>query len=92
MFFLFCISITLIRWACIEYRTNPVTGKEEFWNQPQGLPGVCDRCKPLNECLGLINLEEQEWESVENLITQTTNLLEIKGQLKVKELKPCGAA
>ena len=35
---------------------------------------------------------DQEWASVENLITQTTNLLEIKGQLKVKELKPCGAS
>jgi hypothetical protein len=36
-------------------------------------------------------MEDQEWASVENLITQTTNLLEIKVQLKVKELKACGA-
>ena len=33
----------------ILYRTNPVTGKEECWNQPEGLPGIwmepgfCDR-------------------------------------------------
>ena len=55
-------------------------------------PGFCERCKPFNECLGLRDMDDQEWASVENLITQTTNLLEIKGQLKVKELKPCGAA
>ncbi len=82
----------------IKYRTNPVTGKEEFWNQPEGLPGIwmepgfCDRCKPFNECLGLRDMDDQEWASVEDLITQATNLLVIKVQLKVKELKPCGAS
>ena len=47
---------------------------------------------PFNECLGLRDMEDKEWESVEDLITQTTNLLEIKMQLKVKELKVCGAS
>lgn len=55
-------------------------------------PGFCDRCKPFNECLGLRDMEDQEWASVANLITQATSLLEIKVQLKVKELKACGAA
>ena len=52
--------------------------------QPEGLPGIwmepgfCDRCKPFNECLGLRNMEDKEWASAEDLITQATNLLEIK--------------
>ena len=34
-------------------RINHETGKEEYWNQPPGLPGIwmtrgfCDRCQPL---------------------------------------------
>ena len=55
-------------------------------------PGFCDRCKPFSECLGLRDMDDQEWASIEGLITQATNLLEIKEQLKVKELKACGAA
>ena len=40
-------------------RINPVTGREEYWNEPPGLPGLwiprgfCDRCHPFNQCLGL---------------------------------------
>ncbi len=78
-------------------RINPETGKEEFWNQPLGLPGIwmtpgyCDRCKPFNECLGLLTMDAQEWASVEDLITKTNWLLDVKEQLKEKDLKSCAS-
>ena len=76
-------------------RINAETGREEFWNQPAGLPGIwmtrgyCDRCEQFSQCLGLLNLSEDEWSKIENLITQTNNLLVVKNVIKEKELKAC---
>jgi hypothetical protein len=47
-------------------RINAKTGREEFWNQPAGLPGIwvhrgfCERCHPFNKCMGLAELTDAE--------------------------------
>ena len=57
-------------------RINPETGREEFWNQPKGLPGIwmtrgfCDRCKSFNKCMGLLNLSDVEWKTIEDFIDE----------------------
>ena len=76
-------------------RINDETGREEFWNQPAGLPGIwmtrgyCVRCEQFNQCLGLLDLSEAEWSEIENLISQTNNLLVVKDVIKEKDLKTC---
>lgn len=76
-------------------RINPVTGREEYWNEPPGLPGIwmprgfCDRCHPFNKCLGLANLSNEEWKSVENLIDETNNIINLENVIKSKQLKTC---
>lgn len=76
-------------------RINPVTGREEYWNEPPGLPGLwiprgfCDRCHPFNKCLGLLNLSDDEWKSVENLIDETKNIINVETVIKSKDLKTC---
>ena len=76
-------------------RINPKTGREEYWNQPEGLPGIwmergfCQRCKPFNKCMGFLDLTDEEWESVEDLITQTNNLLKIENEPSLSNLKKC---
>ena len=76
-------------------RINPVTGREEYWNEPPGLPGLwiprgfCDRCHPFNQCLGLMNLSDDEWKSVENLIDETKNIINVETVIKSKDLKTC---
>ena len=41
-----------VKTPLMKTRINPETGKEEYWNQPPGLPGIwmtrgfCDRCQP----------------------------------------------
>ena len=78
-------------------RINPETGKEEYWNQPPGLPGFwmtrgfCDRCPPFYTCLGLIDLSDAEWNSVENLMAETNDILGVKKVLEKKDLKTCGS-
>jgi hypothetical protein len=65
-------------------RINPKTGRQEFWNQPLGLPGIwmtrgfCDRCQPFNQCLGLLELSDDECKSVTNLIDETKEILNVK--------------
>ena len=79
-------------------RINPKTGREEYWNQPTGLPGIwmtrgfCDRCHPFNQCLGLLELSDDEWNSVENLIDETNDLLNVKKVIESKELKTCSVS
>ena len=76
-------------------RINAETGREEFWNQPAGLPGIwmtrgyCVRCEQFNQCLGLLDLSEAEWSEIGNLISQTNNLLVVKDVIKEKDLKTC---
>lgn len=76
-------------------RINAETGREEFWNQPPGLPGIwmtrgyCVRCEQFNQCLGLLDLSEAEWCEIENLISKTNNLLVVKDVIKEKDLKAC---
>lgn len=78
-------------------RINPETGKEEYWNQPPGLPGIwmtrgfCGRCQPFYTCLGLIDLSDAEWQSVENLMAETNDILGVKKVLEKKDLKTCGS-
>ena len=78
-------------------RINPETGKEEYWNQPPGLPGIwmtrgfCDPCQPFYSCLGLIALSDAEWQSVENLMAETNDILGVKKVLEKKDLKTCGS-
>jgi hypothetical protein len=79
-------------------RINPETGKEEYWNQPPGLPGIwmtrgfCDRCQPFYTCLGLIDLSDSEWQSVENLMAETNDILGVKKVLEKKDLKTCSGS
>lgn len=76
-------------------RINPKTGREEFWNQPKGLPGLwmgrgfCQRCKPFNSCLGLMDLTESEWKSVEELIRETNDHLKVAQEPSLSNLKKC---
>ena len=76
-------------------RINAETGREEFWNQPAGLPGIwmtrgyCVRCEQFNQCLGLLDLSDAEWSKIENLIIQIDNLLVVKDVIKEKDLKTC---
>lgn len=73
-------------------RFNPVTGQEEFWNEPPGLPGVwmprglCARCKPFQHCLGLMELTDEAWKGLEQYITSITDpkILQLR-------LNGCGA-
>ncbi len=77
-------------------RINPVTGREEYWNQPPGFPGLwiprgfCDKCHSFNQCLGLLNISDEEWERVDDLITETNDILGVKKVLEKKDLKTCG--
>jgi hypothetical protein len=79
-------------------RINPKTGREEYWNEPPGLPGIwmtrgfCDRCYPFNKCLGLMNLSDKEWKSIEDLIVETNNILNVEEVIKSKDLNICSVA
>ena len=72
-------------------RINAESGREEFWNQPAGLPGIwmtrgfCDRCEQFNQCLGLQDLSESEWANIQNLIPQANKLFFIKEVIKEKK-------
>jgi hypothetical protein len=76
-------------------RINPTTGREEFWNQPPGLPGIwmtrgyCDRCNPYNECLGFLKLSEDEWIEAEQLIAETKDSLKQVELLDTLKREPC---
>ncbi len=76
-------------------RINPITGKEEYWNQPPGLPGIwmtrgyCDRCSPFLECLGFYALNEEEWQEVENLVSETNRIEAAHKFSTDKKLKRC---
>ena len=76
-------------------RINPKKGREEYWNQPEGLPGIwlkrgfCQRCKPFNKCMGFLDLTDAEWKNVEDLISETNNLLKIENEPSLSNLKKC---
>jgi hypothetical protein len=65
-------------------RINAESGREEFWNQPEGLLGIwmtrgfCDRCEQFNQCLGLQDLSDSELAKIENLIPQANKLFFVK--------------
>ncbi len=54
--------------------------------------GFCDRCQPFNQCLGLLELSDDEWKSVKNLIDETYDLLNVKKAIESKELKICSGS
>jgi hypothetical protein len=80
-------------------RINSETGRIESWIQPPGLPGMwiepgfCARCDSFNECLGLMKLNDEDWDEVKSLIesvktpVQVAEVLDIFGHWP---LKPCG--
>ena len=77
-------------------RINPKTGREEFWNEPLGLPGIwmtrgfCDRCYPFNKCLGLMELSENEWNNLENMVDElVNNPSKLEGVFDNRQLKKC---
>ena len=76
-------------------RINPETGREEFWNQPEGLPGIwmtrgfCVRCKSFNKCMGFLELSDAEWKSVEDLIGETNDFLNLEKSPNIPKLKKC---
>lgn len=76
-------------------RTNPTTGREEYWNQPEGLPGIwmqrgfCARCNPFNECMGFLDLSEDEWRSLEALIIEANGQLIAEKTNEFRRLKKC---
>ena len=76
-------------------RINPVTGREEYWNEPPGLPGIwmtrglCDRCYPFNKCLGFMNLSDEEWKSIEDIIDESNGIISKENRLVKRDLKKC---
>ncbi len=77
-------------------RINPVTGREEYWNEPPGLPGLwirrgfCDRCHPFNQCLGLMNISDEEWNDLENMVDElVNNPSKLDSIVESKQLKKC---
>jgi hypothetical protein len=77
-------------------RINPVTGREEYWNEPPGLPGLwiprgfCDRCHPFNQCLGLMNISDEEWNDLENKVDELVNdRVKLESVIVEKQLKKC---
>ena len=76
-------------------RINPKTGREEFWNQTEGLPGIwmtrgfCDRCLSFNKCMGFLELSDAEWKNVEDLISETNDLVNLEKSPNVSKLKKC---
>jgi hypothetical protein len=77
-------------------RINPVTGREEYWNEPPGLPGIwmtrgfCDRCYPFNKCLGFMNLSDKEWNDLENKVDELVNdRAKLESVIVEKQLKKC---
>jgi hypothetical protein len=78
-------------------RINPKTGREEFWNQPEGLPGIwmtrgfCDRCHQFNKCMGFLELTDAEWKSVEDLIRETNDLVNLEKNPNIPKLKKCSS-
>jgi hypothetical protein len=70
-------------------RINPKTGREELWVQPEGLPGIwmtrgfCDRCQQFNKCMGFLELTDEEWKSVEDLIRETNDLVNLEKSLNI---------
>ena len=80
----------------MERRINPKTGRTEIKLQPPGLPaiwvdeGYCERCEPYGECLGLMELSNEEWETAQQLIieTQKDNVHQELSQAGFN-LKPC---
>lgn len=78
-------------------RINARTGREEIWLQPEGLPGIwvhrgfCERCHPFNKCMGLAELTDAEWESMENLISETNDILSLEKSPDLSRLKKCSS-
>jgi hypothetical protein len=77
-------------------RINAKTGREEYWNEPPGLPGLwiprgfCDRCHPFNQCLGLMNISDEEWNDLENKVDELVNdRVKLKSVIVEKQLKKC---
>ena len=60
-----------------EERINPISGKRQIKIEPDVLPaiwvdseaGLCDRCKPYNECLNYNEISEFEWEGLNELLS-----------------------
>jgi hypothetical protein len=50
-----------------EIRIDPLTRVKQRKIQPEGLPaiwvyiGLCERCKPYKECLGLLDIGGKAW-------------------------------
>ncbi len=83
----------------IQKRIDPVTGREQLWVKPDGLPGLwvtrgyCERCEPFKDCLGFLSLSDEEWADVESLIADANSTAEVKERvlgLELKCAKPVG--
>ena len=67
----------------IQKRIDPVTGREQLWVKPDGLPGLwvtrgyCERCEPYRECLGFLSLSDEEWASFMELIAVVNNITDV---------------
>ncbi len=76
-------------------RINPKTGREEFWNQPEGLPGIwmtrgfCYRCLSFNKCMGFLELSDAKWKNVEDLISETNDIVNLEKSPNITKLKKC---
>ena len=49
--------------------------------------GFCQRCKPFNKCMGLLDLTVAEWKNVEELISDTNDLLNVEKTANLGRLK-----
>lgn len=77
-------------------RINPKTGREEYWIEPSGLPGIwvargfCDRCYRFNKCLGFLDIDDREWNELENMMDQLLNNTErLESIVLEKQLNKC---
>lgn len=58
-----------------EERIHPESGKRQLKIQPEGLPaiwveaGLCERCRPYNECLNFNDISDKVWEEINNLLS-----------------------
>lgn len=57
----------------METRVNTL-GEKEVKIQPEGLPAIwvkmyCDRCRRFQECLGFNDLNEDEWQEMDKVIS-----------------------
>ena len=58
-------------------RIHPESGQRQIKIQPEGLPaiwveadaGLCERCRPYDECLNFNGISDKVWDELNNLLS-----------------------